>query len=63
LPYPAVSADALFEIGAAIISSVLSLNERLSQTTLLMPQNCVTSWCIAVLFGTAFSGYALLNAL
>jgi hypothetical protein len=31
-PYPVVAADALLEIGTAVISAVLSLDEHLSQT-------------------------------
>jgi hypothetical protein len=60
-PYPVVAADALLEIGTAVISAVFSLDEHLSQTN----NSCVpifTSRCITVLFGTPFSGYALLNA-
>jgi hypothetical protein len=31
-PYPVVAADALFEIGTAVISAILSLDEHLSHT-------------------------------
>jgi hypothetical protein len=40
-PYPAVAADALLEVGAAVISAVLSLDEHLSQTnTSFVPKFC-----------------------
>jgi hypothetical protein len=60
-PYPIVAADALLEIGTAVISAVLSLDEHLSQTnTSCVPKFC-TSRCIVVLFGNSLSGYALVN--
>jgi hypothetical protein len=40
-PYPVVAADALLEIGTAIISALLSLDEHLSQTN----TSCVTKFC------------------
>jgi hypothetical protein len=61
-PYPVVAADALLQIGTAVISAVLSLNDHLSQTTFPVSRNFVTSQYIFVLFGTSLSGYALLNA-
>jgi hypothetical protein len=60
-PYPIVALYALLEISMAVISSVLSLNEHLSQT-LPASQNVTSSWCIVVLFSTSLSGYTLLNA-
>jgi hypothetical protein len=58
-PYPVVAADALLEIGTAIISGVLLLDKHLSKT-LPVSRNFVTSQCI-VLFGTSLSKYALLD--
>jgi hypothetical protein len=40
-PYPVVVADALREIGTAVISAVLSLDEHLSQTN----TSCVPKFC------------------
>jgi hypothetical protein len=40
-PYPVVTADALLEIGTAVISAVLSLDEHLSQTN----TSCVPKFC------------------
>jgi hypothetical protein len=59
-PYPVVAADALFQIVTTVISAVLSLHERLSQTFPLS-RNFVSSRRI-FLFGTSSSGFALLNA-
>jgi hypothetical protein len=60
--YTVVEADAVLEIGTALISDVLSLDEQLSHTqTLPVSANVVTSRYI-VLLGTLLSGYALLNA-
>jgi hypothetical protein len=43
-PYPVVAADALLEIGTAVISAVLSLDEHLSQTdTSCVPKLCYQS--------------------
>jgi hypothetical protein len=40
-PYHVVAADALLEIGTAVISTVLSLDEHLSQTnTIFIPKFC-----------------------
>jgi hypothetical protein len=39
-PYPIVAADAVFEIGTATISSVMSLSEHLSQTNTFCVQKC-----------------------
>jgi hypothetical protein len=41
-PYPLVATDALFEIGTAVISDVLSLDEHLSQTN----TSCVPKFCL-----------------
>jgi hypothetical protein len=51
-PYSVVAADALFEIGTAVISAVLSLNEILSQTnTFRVPTFCYQSvYCIVRCF-------------
>jgi hypothetical protein len=59
---PVVAADALLEIGKAVISTVLSLHVHTSQTN-AVSRNFVNSRRTAVLFGTSLSGYALLNAL
>jgi hypothetical protein len=59
-PYPVVAADALLQIGKAVISTVLSLDKHLSQT-LPVSRNLAASRCTVVLFGTSLSGYALLN--
>jgi hypothetical protein len=59
--YPVVEADALLEIGTAVISAVLSLDEHLSQTnTSCVPKFCYQSVYV-VFFGTSVPGYALLN--
>jgi hypothetical protein len=60
-PYHYVTADKLFDIGKAIISAVLSRVKHSSQT-LRVSQSFLISRCTIVLFGTSFSGYALLNA-
>jgi hypothetical protein len=39
--YPVVAADALLEIGTAVISAVLSLDEHLSQTN----NSCAPKFC------------------
>jgi hypothetical protein len=39
-PYPVVAADALFEIGTAVISAVLSLDKHLSQTNTSCAPKC-----------------------
>jgi hypothetical protein len=46
-PYPVAAG----EIGRAVVSSVLSLDEYLLQTDILSARNFVTSRCIVVLFG------------
>jgi hypothetical protein len=61
-PYAVVAADAMLEIGATVISVVLSLDEHLSETNTSVSRNVVTSRCTVVLFATSLSGYALLNA-
>jgi hypothetical protein len=56
-PYPVVSANALFEIGTAIISAVFSLDEHFPQTnTSCISKFFFTSHCI-VLISTSLSGY------
>jgi hypothetical protein len=40
-PYPIVAVDALLEIGMAVISAALSLDEHLSQTN----TSCVLKFC------------------
>jgi hypothetical protein len=40
-PFPVVASDALIEIGTAVISAVLSLDEHLSQTN----TSCVPKFC------------------
>jgi hypothetical protein len=59
-PYPVVAADALLEIGTAVIPAVLSLDEHLSHTNkhFLCPEIRYQS----VLYGTSLSGHAFLNA-
>jgi hypothetical protein len=57
--YPIVAADALFEIGMAVIAAVLSLDEHLSLTNTSVSWNFVTSRCFS-LVSTPRSGYALL---
>jgi hypothetical protein len=39
-PYPVVAAEALLEIGTAVISAVLSLDEHLSQTNTYSVLKC-----------------------
>jgi hypothetical protein len=51
-PYPVAAADTLLEIGTAVISAVLSLDEHLSQCFFLWPE--ILLCCVV--------GYALLNA-
>jgi hypothetical protein len=51
---------ALLEIGTAVISAVLSLDEH--RQTLPKSQNFLTNRCIVVLFGNSLTGYALLHA-
>jgi hypothetical protein len=60
-PHSVVAADALIEIGTAVIPAVFSLDEHLSQAKLLLSRNSVTFKCIAVLCGTSMSEYKLLN--
>jgi hypothetical protein len=60
-PCPRVLSGLLLGISTAVISVALSLNEILSQT-LPVSTSVVTSLCTVVVFGTSFSGYALLNA-
>jgi hypothetical protein len=48
-PYPVVAADALLEIGAAVISAVLALDEHLSQTnTSCVSEICYQSICCRI---------------
>jgi hypothetical protein len=53
-PYPAAAADALLEIGTAMVTAALSLDERLSQTDIYRIRSSVASRRIVVLF-SAFS--------
>jgi hypothetical protein len=39
-PYPVVAADALHEIGTAVVSAVLSLDEHFSQTNTCAQKVC-----------------------
>jgi hypothetical protein len=55
-----LAADALLQIGTAVISVVLSLDEDVINTSSV--PKFVTSRCTVVLFGTFFSGYELQNA-
>jgi hypothetical protein len=59
--YSVAAADALLEIGMAVISADLSLDEHLSRTNSSTYQNFVTSQSV-VLFGTFLPGYTMLNA-
>jgi hypothetical protein len=60
-PYPNVAVFALLQISTAI-SAVLQLDKHVLQKTPPVSQKFVTSWCIAVLFGTSLSVYAFQNA-
>jgi hypothetical protein len=57
-PYPLLAADALPEIGKAVISAVLSLDQHLSQHAFPVSPNFVTNRCNVILFGTYLSHYA-----
>jgi hypothetical protein len=56
-PYPVVAAAALLEIGTAVISDVLSLDEHMSQSN----TSCACKFCYQSVFGTSLSGYAKLH--
>jgi hypothetical protein len=51
-PYPVVAADALVEIGTAVISAVLSLDERLLETN----SSCVPKFC----YQSVYLSYSIL---
>jgi len=55
-PYPVAAG----EIGRAVVSSVLSLDEYLLQTDILSARNFVTSRCI-IIFDPSLTAYAMIN--
>jgi hypothetical protein len=56
-----VTINKLLEFCKVGISSVLSLDEHLSQTNSVPVPDFVPSWCVVVLFGTSSSGHAVRN--